>query len=484
MRSVLCLLAFIAVPAVAADLLIENVTVVSPERSAPLAKQSVLIRDGRIAQIGAHRIAAPSAQHLDGRGKYLTPGLTDSHVHLTTPSGLPYVSDDPAIRALRDAYFAQQPRSSLYFGITQVFDLANEADGIAAFEAQPQRPDLFRCGAAPVLDGYPTVFVDKPARYRFAPTYIVEPANPELLPEGADPKAHTPEAVVEQIAASGARCVKVFIEDGFGAASDWPILSLATLRRLREAAHKRGLLLIAHANALDMQQIAVATPVDVIAHGLWNWGELDSQPGMPAAIAEHLRRIHAQRIGYQPTVRVLAGTADLFRADTLKDPTYAKVVPPALLDWYATEPGQWFKREMSRQFGGAPDSKVMHINLQVAERGMRAARYLHELGHPLLLGSDTPSSPTYGSQPGYDTYREMRMLAQSGLPPLAVFRAATLHNVRQFKLENDYGTIAVGKIANLLLLTANPLESLHAWSQIDKILLHGEVIERESLAAK
>ena len=106
------------------------------------------------------------------------------------------------------------------------------------------------------------------------------------------------------------------------------------------------------------------------------------------------------------------------------------------------------------------------------------------LAHPLLLGSDTPSALTYGNQPGYDTYREMRFLAQSGIPLDAIFRAGTINAARQFKLEKDYGTISAGKIANLLILDANPLETVRAWSMIDKVILHGKVIERESLAAQ
>ena len=51
------------------------------------------------------------------------------------------------------------------------------------------------------------------------------------------------------------------------------------------AAHKRGLLLLAHANALDMQRIAVNENVGVIVHGGWNWNEADGQQGMPAVIA-------------------------------------------------------------------------------------------------------------------------------------------------------------------------------------------------------
>jgi imidazolonepropionase-like amidohydrolase len=472
--------------ALAADVLIERVTVLSPEQAKPSPNRYVLVRDGRIAAIGDQKItASANATHVDGRGKFLVPGLMDSHVHVSDPIGIPYFSPDPAVPGLKKAYYQQQPRSCLYFGVTQLLDLNNTPDGIAAFESQPRHPDLFRCGSAPALDGYPTLFIDdKSIRYRVFP-FVYEPANAQAhpLPPGEDANAHTPEAVVARIAASGARCVKLFIEDGFGEASNWPILSRATMQQVVAAAHKKGLLVIAHANALDMQRLALDAQVDVIAHGLWNWNEFSDKPGIPAPIAAHLQAIHRARIGYQPTFRVMYGLADLFREDTLKDPMYAKVVPAALLRWYGTPDGQWYKREMREAYKGAPDMKIMHWQIETGDQGMRAAAYLYGLGHPLLLSTDTPSAPTFGNQPGYDTYREMRLMAQDGIPLAAIFQAGTINNARQFRLDKDYGTLAVGKVANLLLLNANPLESVRAWSMIDKVVLHGEVIERESLKA-
>src|ERR1043165_7466414 len=242
------------------------------------------------------------------------------------------------------------------------------------------------------------------------------------------------------------------------------MMSKDTLARVREETRKHKMLLIAHANALDMQRIALDTDVDVLAHGLWNWGEYDGKPDLPAPIAEHLRKIHAKNIGYQATLRVLPGTADMFREDTLKDPMYAKVVPPTVLGWYSTEPAQWFKQMMRADFGGAADTKIAHGLLKQNEQGMRALRYLNELGHPLLMGSDTPSAPTYGSQPGYDTYREMRLMALSGVSLPDIFRAVTINNARQFGLDGDYGTVERGKVANLLLLSGNPLENVRAWA--------------------
>jgi imidazolonepropionase-like amidohydrolase len=478
--------ALLSNPSGAAELVIEQVTVVSPQHPSAQPKQNVLIRDGRIVAIGARKLTAGrDAIYIDGRGKFLTPGIMDAHVHFNDAPGLPMVEDDATLNSLREAYGRQQPRSYLYHGVTQVLEMGFMPELLAAFEAQPQHPDLIRCGGTVVLGGYPTVLMPPALRLRAVPNYIYEPANAatQPLPAGADPAQHTPEAVIDQLAADGARCIKIAIEDGFGGDSNWPMMSQETLKRVRAATRKRGLPLLAHANAIDTQRIAVAADVDVLVHGVWNWNEYSADQGVPPAIAQHLRTIHAKKIGYQPTLRVIAGLGDLFREDTLKDPAYAKVVPAPLLQWYATPPGQWFKEEMRKGLGGVPDMKAMHIYLKTGSQGMRAAKYLHDLGHPILLGSDTPSAPTFGSQPGYDTYREMRMLAQSGIPLPAILRAATINNARQFGLEKDYGTVETGKVANLLLLTANPLETMRAWTSIDRVILRGNVIKRESLAA-
>ena len=467
------------------EVVIQNVTLLTANRSQPAPNQNVRIRDDRIVEISSRALqVGAGVERIDGRGKFLTPGIMDSHVHVGELPGVPIGSKDPAHATLHASFAIQQPRSYLYFGVTQLLDLTGPAEATVTFNAQPIRPDLFYCGLAPPLDGYPTVFVPKSERYSLMPNFIYEPANADKhpLPQGFKAQDHTPEAVVNRIALSGARCIKVPIEEGFGGARDWPILSTETLQRVRKAATERGLLLIAHANALGTQRIAVNTRVDVIAHGLWNWDLESDKPGVPPHIAAHLRSVHEHKIGYQPTIRVLAGMADLFRDDTLKDPAYLKVVPPALLRWYSTEEGQWFKNQLRKDFD-APDMQIAHIHLKTAAQGMRAAKFLHDLGHPLLLGSDTPSAPTYGNQPGYDTYREMRFMAQSGIPLDAIFRAATINNAQQFGLDQDYGTIEPGKIANLLLLDANPLQTVRAWSLIDKVVLRGKVIEREMLAA-
>ena len=112
----------------------------------------------------------------------------------------------------------QQPRSYLYFGVTQLLDLASRPERLTTFEAQPQHPDLFHCGPAIVMGGYPGTVLDERTRKALLPMTVFEPANAAAhpLPAGEDPAQHTPEAVIARIAAEGGRCVKIFIENGFG----------------------------------------------------------------------------------------------------------------------------------------------------------------------------------------------------------------------------------------------------------------------------
>ena len=114
---------------------------------------------------------------------------------------------------------------------------------------------------------------------------------------------------------------------------------------------------------------------------------------------------------------------------------------------------------------------------------MRAAKFMHD------LGASSTARQRYATgahvwQSAWLRHLSRNALAQSGIPLDAIFRAGTINTARQFKLEKDYGTISAGKIANLLILDANPLETVRAWSMIDKVILHGKVIERESLAAQ
>jgi FMN-dependent NADH-azoreductase len=82
---------------------------------------------------------------------------------------------------------------------------------------------------------------------------------------------------------------------------------------VRDAATANGLVMMMHANSFEAQQFAVNADVDVIAHGMWNWGALDRQPELPPEIKALLDRIVQKRTGYQATIQVTRGLRTTYR---------------------------------------------------------------------------------------------------------------------------------------------------------------------------
>jgi hypothetical protein len=237
-----------------------------------------------------------------------------------------------------------------------------------------------------------------------------------------------------------------------------------------------------HANSFEAQKFAVDGHVDVIAHGMWNWGDLNKQTDLPTEIRKVLDRITEEKIGYQPTLQVMHGLRAYFDPEYLNMKAIPKVIPAEMLEWFESPEGNWFKKEIAED--NAPDAAMRErIDNGPVRRVDQVVAYLAGKDANFLFGTDTPSAPTYGNLPGLNGYLEMQQLQKAGLSLKQIFRAATLNNAREFKLDLQIGTIEPGKIANLLLLKKSPLESVDAYDSIVTVWVHGRPISRESLAA-
>ena len=399
----------------------------------------------------------------------------DSHAHVSSIPGMGFGVEPVAIKnpKLVQAYFEQQPRSFLYYGVTQILD-PNPGVSFNYFTSAPHHPDYFRCEVLTSKNTFPYVEkTDDLSRSMF--TYLID--------ESAEATAeNSVEKLMGKIAHSGASCIKLYFEDGYGNASQWPILSTKTLKRIKLSAEKYNLLLVAHANALDMQQLALAAGVDVIAHGMWNWGQYSREQNIPKEISNTLDKMINDEVGYMPTQRVIAGLGEVMLPTIVHSPEFTPVTPKSLIDWYKTPEAQWFKEELRIGFDGMPDQSISDVFLYGRiGKGNKVIKYLRDSKHTLLLASDFPGSPSFANQPGLTTYQEMKAMVTAGLSLTEVMAAATINNAKQFRIDKDYGTVEVGKIANLLLLESNPLNSVEAWSSIEIVILHGELITRESL---
>jgi imidazolonepropionase-like amidohydrolase len=469
----------------AADLRITRVTIVSPERKAPLPDTTVTIRDGRIAAITTGATVGGGVPTLDGKGLYLTPGLIDSHVHLGGVPGMNEAQEAKYPGIVRSVD-VQTPRSYLLYGFTTLVNLFSTPKEMARWKAQPIVPDTYFCGGAPLMDGYPLNFIPKPARYTILPYMLIEPG--QKTPPGIDPRRHTPAAVVARMKADGAICVKTTYESGFGPVKNLPVPKLETIRALVRAAHAAGLPVMLHANSADAHRFGLEAGVDVMVHGIWQGvkGLPDSEQG--AAIREILDGVVARQAGWQPTIQVLYGERDLFRPSYLSQPELARVFPPNLLAWYRTPEGQWFHDTLAANMpkGGDPkatQAKVEKVYAGPIQRVTQATQYLAAHGGKLLFGTDTPSAPTYANPPGLNGWLEMNNYVAAGVTPAQIFQAATLSNAKALKLDREIGTVEVGKRANLLLLREDPTKTIQAYRGIQKVILGGQVLEPAALAA-
>jgi imidazolonepropionase-like amidohydrolase len=467
-------------PAIAREVVIEHVTVVSPNRTAPLWDATVSIQNDRIVSVAPGPSVARSSradQTIDATGLYLTPGLIDSHVHSNLPGiEAPQKQKRPDVaRAMRE----QLPRSYLYYGFTTLIDLISTPERLRDWTARDPHPDVYFCGAAPIPGGYPR---DYPLSYsspaeqaRQYPYMLIERGKEKEAPEGVAPAAHTPEAVVARMKADGAICVKTFYERGFTETDQWPVPRLDTIRALVAAAHAAHMPVFIHANGTDAQEFAVKAGADVIAHGMWHWnGEQQATELTPRAKGV-LDSVLKAKMGWQPTMQVLYGLRDLFDPNYLADARLKFVVPPIVLDWYGSSDGKGFRDLLV--------ANRMAVFDPLIARNVASVGYMATHGARLLFGTDTPSAPTYANPPGLNEMMEMERLVAAGVTSEQIFRAATSSNAAALGLAREIGSVAPGKRANLLLMRADPTQSIRAYETITQVILRGRVIERSSLAA-
>jgi imidazolonepropionase-like amidohydrolase len=461
-------------------ILIENVTLISPERDTPLLHARVVIRDGRIVQVGTNPIAGPHARRIDGSGRFLIPGLIDSHVHLGHSAAL----DDDGIDAhpeLWTAYRAQVPRAYLAFGFTSVVDLDTTPTDQAWFSGTPLHPRFYTCGRGiKVATGYMAFNVPPPSSPNF-PNLVYEPKEADHWPKSLEPGDYTPERAVSRAADAGVICVKAFVESGFGIFK-WPYLRTETLQKIKAVAKKRKLVLIVHANSVDSWQSALDAHADIIAHGLWVWpGDFEnSRP--PSAASDVIAAATRLKTWVQPTMQTVAGERAMIDPALLDDPRLSMALPQGVIVYLRSSEGVKARNALVDEYRKASPAPGFEPLLRPAiERTRATFKIMLQDRVSLIFGSDTPGVDGFGNPPGLNGRLELQNWAEAGAPLGLILRAATLDNAIALGLSHELGSVEVGKRADLLLLKENPLVDVSAYDSIDTIFLNGEPIAREEL---
>ena len=425
-------------------------------------------------------VPGPHAQQIDGSGRFLIPGLIDSHVHAGHSAAL----DDDAIDAhpeLWAAYRAQVPRAYLAFGFTSIVDLDVTPINQAWFEGTPLHPRFYSCGRGiKVAGGYMAFNVPPPSSPNF-PNLVYEPKEVDHWPKSLDLGDYTPERAVSRAADAGAICVKAFVESGFGT-FNWPYLHTETLQKIQAAARERKLVLMVHANSVDSWQSALNAHADIIAHGLWVWpgdfGNSVPPPGASNVIAL------AARAGthVQPTLQTVAGERAMIDPSLLDDARLTMALPKAVIAYLRSAEGAKARTALLEEYRKASPPPGFEPLLKAAIERTRATFKIMLQDHvSLVFGSDTPGVDGFGNPPGLNGLLELQNWADAGAPLPLILRTATLDNATALGLSHELGSIEVGKRADLLLLKDNPLVTVSAYDSIETTFLNGEPIAREGL---
>jgi Amidohydrolase family len=435
---------------------ITHVSVIDVVTGATRPDNTVIIAGNRIVYAGpAAGASVPSdARVLDGRGKFLIPGLWDMHVHafqwvfsdfagpLMLANGVTGARDmgyfiDTTLRWKRDIAAGRESGPRLIVGVRVegpvgraqfVSHVATEADGLRAVDTLARTKD----GSAPRADFLSTDALIPRAAY-FG---IAKEARKIGLPfAGQVPFSIS----VTEASDSGQRSVEQ--EDA--------LMRACTSRedpfraQLADTVNRR-----AGDDPLQRRNQARAILLSYDAARCKSVTE---------TLARNHTRVTPTLVVYQPYVHSFDSAST--------HPEWFKYVPKIV-------EGGWRHRSISMAH---PDSTIVRSSFSLERTGA-----LNKAGVRLLAGTDAPRPYIY---PGFSLHEELALLVRAGLTPLEALRTATYNPAEFLGSLDSLGTIGTGKIADLLLLDADPLQDIRNTTQISAVIANGRVYDSTARAA-
>ncbi|MGI8618980.1 MAG: amidohydrolase family protein [Gemmatimonadaceae bacterium] len=420
-----------------------NVTVIPMDRTGVLEGQTVLVSDGRITGIGpTSRFPARSSDAvIDGRGKFLIPGLAEMHAHIPGAN-----APEQLVRDIMFLYVAN--------GVTTIRGMLGAPNQLVLRD-QTARGDVI--GPA-ILVGAPSL-------------------NGQSAP--------TPEA--------GARLVREHNAAGYDFLKLHPGLSRPVYDALVVAAREEGTTLAGHISAAVGLERTLEARQSTIDH-LDGYLEASVPDAMrarmmtcPVPFAEWVPSVDSAKVRYWAGRTREAGTWNVPTA-FLWESFYAGASPevaaqrPEMRYVPAQMVGGWIRQKVnmtrSQQDEGVSTRAVARF------LGLRrlALRSLADSGALLLMGTD---SPQMFNVPGFALHREVVVLQEAGLTPFQILASGTrnvgLYAERDLKLDGRFGTVVPGQRADLALLDANPLLDVRNLARRSGVMVRGRWIPAAEL---
>jgi imidazolonepropionase-like amidohydrolase len=395
-----------------------NATVIDGSGASMQRGVTIVVEGGRIREMGASAQAPSGATVIDLAGKYVVPGIINGHGHV-----------GPAPRD-------PQLRQYALYGVTTTTSMYYDQDDIQQFKAAQKAGGLRGARILTVM-------------YRF----MSEPFRP-----GSEAK--TPEearAKVDEIVAKGADMVKVWIDAQGGR---YPKLAPEFTAAVMDQATKHNKIKTAHIVELEDAERIVDQGVNILAHNV-------RDKDIPDEFIATLK---------QKNVSVISTLAREEAMFTFGDGSNG----PAFIDDPFFQNALSSERLVALRTTKHAEQALdpMRPTYQrMFETDKRNVKRLLDAGIRLGFGTDSGGEPNRFFLQGWFEHHQMELLRDAGLSPMQIIQTFSKNNSEMLGIDKDFGTLAQGKAADLLVLTKNPLDDITNMRSLEVVYLGGKRFE-------
>ena len=376
---------------------------------------TVVISGNKITAVGPASTAVPAgATRIDVKGKTLLPGLINAHGHVGNTVGLAADKQNGYSRE----NLTRQLRTYAQYGVTTVFSLGDDPDGSFALRNEPatDRARLFVAG--PVIGG-------DTAEAARAMTIKVAEMKPDVI--------------------------KIRVDDNLGTSRKMPE---PAWRAVIQEAHARKLPVAVHIYWLADAKATLLAGADMIAHSVRDTAVDD----------QFINELKSRDVCYSPTLTREISTFIYDAAPAwVDDPFFLKGVdkdiPVQLKDPK--------RHEQIRSSNGWKAGQQYKVGLEVAKRNLKT---LVDKGVRIAFGTDTGPPARFQ---GFFEHLELEMMVDAGLTPMQAIVSATGDAARCHSKAGEFGTLAPGAAADVLILGANPLQNIRNTRTIEQVWIAG-----------